>query len=307
MLKKRKIVLTGGAGFIGSNTARLLFGDNEIVVIDNLLTGRYENVSDMVDHIKIIKDDVNNLDLLRDEFESADFVLHLAALPFVQRSIDDPISANKNNLDGTLSVLVSARDCGVRRVVFASSSAIYGDSINMPLQEIAVPRPLSPYAVTKLAAEHYCRVFYEVYGLETVALRYFNVFGPGQNPSSEYAAVIPKFINAIKTGRQPVVYGDGEQTRDFVFIDDVVRANILACEASNAAGKVFNIATGEATSLNRLLKVLGGAVAAKINPIYSDARPGDIRHSVADISLARSILGYEPKVRIEEGLRAMFS
>ena len=223
----------------------------------------------------------------------------------MHRSFEDPIFANKNNLDGTLSVLVAAKDCGVRRVVFASSSAIYGDSIDMPLRETVTPRPLSPYAVTKLASEHYCRVFHEVYGMETVALRYFNVFGPGQNPSSEYAAVIPKFINAIKTGRQPVIYGDGEQTRDFVFVADVVRASILACQASNSAGKTFNIATGKATSLNRLLNAMSLAASTRIIPIYSDSRSGDIRDSLADISLARRILGYAPEVRIEDGLRAL--
>lgn len=305
MLKNKKIILTGGAGFIGSNIARSLFSDNEVVVIDNMITGGHENISDMTGHIKFIKDDINNQDMLRVEFQSADYVLHLAALPSVQRSFEDPIFANKNNLDGTLSVLVAAKDCGVRRVVFASSSAIYGDSIDMPLRETAMLRPLSPYAVTKLASEHYCRVFHEVYGLETVSLRYFNVYGTGQNPSSEYAAVIPRFINAIKTGSQPVIYGDGEQTRDFVFVADVIMANILACEASNAAGKAFNIATGKATSLNQLLNTLSLAAAKKIIPIYSDSRSGDIKDSVADISLARRILGYEPKVRIEEGLRAL--
>lgn len=305
MLKNKKIILTGGAGFIGSNIARSLFSDNEVVVIDNMITGRNENISDMTGHIKFIRDDINNLDMLRVEFQSADYVLHLAALPSVHRSFEDPIFANKNNLDGTLSVLVAAKDCGVRRVVFASSSAIYGDSIDMPLRETATPRPLSPYAVTKLASEHYCRVFHEVYGMETVALRYFNVFGPGQNPSSEYAAVIPKFINAIKTGRQPVIYGDGEQTRDFVFVADVVRASILACQASNAAGKTFNIATGKATSLNRLLNAISLAASTRIIPIYSDSRSGDIRDSLADISLARRILGYAPEVRIEDGLRAL--
>jgi len=305
LLKNKKIILAGGAGFIGSNIVRSLFSDNEVSVIDNMITGRHENISDMMGHIKFIKDDINNLDMLRVEFQSADYVLHLAALPSVQRSFEDPIFANKNNLDGTLSVLVAAKDCGVRRVVFASSSAIYGDSIDMPLRETVTPRPLSPYAVAKLASEHYCRVFHEVYGLETVALRYFNVFGPGQDPSSEYAAVIPKFINAIKTGKQPLIYGDGEQTRDFVFITDVVKASELACQASNAAGKAFNIATGEATSLNRLIHAVRIAVDTCINPIYSDARSGDIRDSVADISLARRILGYEPKVRIEDGLKAL--
>lgn len=307
LLKNKKIVVTGGAGFIGSCIARSLFSDNEVIIIDNLLTGRYENISDIAGYIKFVKDDINNLEMIKKECASADYVIHQAALPSVQRSVDDPIAANINNLDGTLNVLIAARDCGVKRVVFASSSAIYGDVTDMPLRETAMSKPLSPYAVTKLAGEHYCRVFQEVYGLETVSLRYFNVFGPGQNPSSDYAAVIPKFIKAVKKGEPPVVYGDGEQTRDFIFVEDVVLANVLACEAPNASGKAINIGTGNGISLNQLLDNLRTVASERINPIYTNPRSGDIRDSLADVSLAKSILGFEPKVGIEKGLRAMMA
>jgi len=305
LLKNKKIVITGGAGFIGSNLARSLFLDNEVVVIDNLLIGRYENISDIADHIRFVRSDINDLDILKKEFECADYILHQAALASVPGSVDDPISANRNNVDGTLRVLIAARDCEAKRVIFASSSAIYGDASEMPLRETTPPKPLSPYAVTKLAGEHYCRVFHEVYGLETVSLRYFNVFGPGQNPSSDYAAVIPKFVKAAQAGESPTIYGDGEQTRDFVFVQDVVRANILACMAPQAAGKAFNIAAGKGISLNRLLDSLSIIFARRIIPIYADPRPGDIKHSLANISLAKDILGYETKVDIVEGLRAI--
>ena len=306
-MKNKLIVITGGAGFIGSNIARSLCEKNEVTVIDNLFTGRCENISDIADRIRFIKEDATNLDMLMREFQFADYVLHQAALPSVLRSVEDPITTNRNNLDSTLNVLIAARDCEVKRLVFASSSAIYGDACQIPVPETASPKPLSPYAVTKLAGEHYCKVFYEVYGLETVSLRYFNVFGPGQDPRSEYAAVIPKFINAIKNDGRPVVYGDGMQTRDFVFVEDVVRANVLACDAPKAAGRIFNIATGEGTSLNQFLDTLRTITGRVIEPIYTDPRRGDIRDSVADISQANNILGYEPHVKMEKGLRVMLS
>lgn len=307
MLRNKLIAITGGAGFIGSNLVHSLCPENEVIVIDNLLTGHYENISDIADCIRFIREDVNNLDMLMREFESADYVLHEAALPSVQRSVEDPVTTNRNNIDGTLNVLVAAKNCGVERVIFASSSSIYGDTSQIPVKETSPQRPLSPYAVTKLAGEHYCKIFHEVYGLETVSLRYFNVFGPEQDPGSEYAAVIPKFINLINNGGRPVVYGDGEQTRDFVFVEDVVRANMLACEAPKAAGKIFNIASGKGTSLNKLLDIIGKITDRRIVPIYTDPRRGDIRNSVADISQAREILGYRPQVEIEEGIRTMLS
>ncbi len=244
--------------------------------------------------------------MLGKEFESADYVLHQAALPSVQRSVDDPITTNRNNIDGTLSVLVAARDCGVRRVVFASSSSIYGDTSELPKVETFTPNPLSPYAVTKLLGEYYCKIFHNIYGLETIALRYFNVFGPRQDPDSQYAAVIPKFIKALRSGDRPIVYGDGEQSRDFTYVANVVEANILACEAPAAAtGKVMNIACGERISLNNLLGMLNEIFETEIEPIYSDPKQGDIKHSIADINLAKRLLGYEPKYGLKNGIREM--
>ena len=306
-MRNKRIVVTGGAGFIGSNIARWLCDENDVIIIDNLLTGKYENISDIADRVRFVRKDIKNLDMLRGEFESVDYVLHQAAIPSVQRSVDDPIDTNRNNVEGTLNVLVASRDCGVKRVVFASSSSVYGDDPELPKKETFTPKPMSPYAVTKLAGEHYCNVFYELYGLETVALRYFNVFGPGQDPNSDYAAVIPRFTKALLSGDQPVIFGDGEQTRDFVFIQDVVRANVLACLSKVAAGKVLNIATGKGISLNQLLDVIAKVTDLKISPIYEDPRAGDIRDSVADISKAKDILGYEPMVGMENGLRAMLS
>lgn len=303
--QNNRIVVTGGAGFIGSNIARALCEENDVIVIDNMSTGRRENLRGLEGRIRFVECDINDINMLKGEFESVDYVLHQAALPSVQRSIADPMTTNRSNVDGTLSVLVAARDCGVRRVVFASSSAVYGDSPELPKRESAAPRPMSPYAVTKLVGEEYCRVFYEIYGLECVSLRYFNVFGPGQDPASEYAAVIPRFINAVLSGSQPVVYGDGEQTRDFVYVKDVVRANILACLSPRAAGLAINIGTGYATSLNRLLDSIRRILKKDIRPIYTEPRPGDLRDSVADITLAKEVLGYVPEYGLEDGLKEM--
>ncbi len=304
-MRGKRVVITGGAGFIGSNIARALCDENEVSVIDDLSTGRLEKIADILERIRFVKGDIKDIDLLRREFESADYVLHQAALPSVQRSVEDPLAVNAANVDGTLSVLIAARDCGVRRVVYASSSAVYGNTQTLPIKESHALRPASPYAVTKLVGEQYCRVFHELYGLETVSLRYFNVFGPGQDPDSEYAAVIPRFISAILNKKQPVVYGDGEQTRDFVYVGDVVRANIMACESSSAVGEAINIATGKPTSLNRLLAVLARVTSRDIEPVYTGPRPGDVKHSVADISLAGELLGYTPALDLEEGLRRM--
>jgi UDP-glucose 4-epimerase len=304
-LQNRRIVVTGGAGFIGSNIARALCEENDVTVIDNMSTGRRENLRGLEGRIRFVEGDINDIEMLKAEFESVDYVLHQAALPSVQRSIIDPMMTNRSNTDGTLAVLVAARDCGVRRVVFASSSAVYGDSPDLPKRESSVPRPMSPYAVTKLVGEHYCRVFCEIYGLECVSLRYFNVFGPGQDPASEYAAVIPKFIDAVLSGSQPVVYGDGEQTRDFVYVEDVVRANILACTSPNAPGLAINIGTGCATSLNRLLDAISKILNRDVRAVYTEPRPGDVRDSVADITLAREVLGYAPEYGLEDGLKEM--
>jgi len=294
-------VITGGAGFIGSNLSHSLYEDNDVIVIDNLLTGHFENISDIADKIRFVKDDLKNLEMLKQEFDSADYVFHQAALPSVQRSVEDPVTSNRNNIDGTLNVLVAARDCGVRKVVFASSSSVYGDTPTLPKREEMKPNPKSPYAITKLAGEYYSRVFSEIYGLKTVSLRYFNVFGPRQDPNSQYAAVIPLFITRILKKEPPIIYGDGTQTRDFTFVKDVVRANLLAAE-SRAEG-VFNIACGRQITLNDLADQIMKVVGIKMDKVYESPRTGDIKDSLADISSAREKLGYDPKFDLNSGLR----
>jgi nucleoside-diphosphate-sugar epimerase len=305
LFRSKKIIITGGAGFIGSNLARALCYENEVVVVDNLCTGEIENIIDIMDNVIFIQEDISNLEALRGAFEGGDYVLHQAALPSVQRSVEDPITSNRNNVEGTLNVLVAARDCGVRRVVSASSSSVYGDSPTLPKVETFQPDPRSPYAVTKLAGEFYCKVFYDIYGLETISLRYFNVIGPGQSPKSQYAAVIPKFVEAIRTGERPEIYGDGEQSRDFIYVENVVIANVLACEVPRASGESINIGSGEPVTLNRLIDDLKEILKSEIEPIYSEPRLGDVRHSLADISLAKELLGYKPRYSFREGLEKM--
>jgi nucleoside-diphosphate-sugar epimerase len=302
-IKNKRIIVTGGAGFIGSNIVDALAKDNEVVVIDNLITGRLQNILKFSSHIKFAQIDINDLGALKEEFEFSDYVLHQAALPSVQRSVKDPNPTNYNNVNGTLSVLTAARDCGVKRVVFASSSSVYGNTGLGPKTESLNPNPISPYAVSKLIGEHYCKIFYELYGLETVVLRYFNVFGPNQDPYSEYAAVIPKFIKAVRCGEPPIIYGDGEQSRDFTYVENVVLANILACKGSKPVGEVMNIACGERTTLNRIIQYLDEILDSDINPMYTEQRPGDIRDSLADISKARRLLGYSPKYSLKDGLK----
>lgn len=296
-------LITGGAGFIGSNIAyELVEKGNNVKIIDNLATGKKENISGILDRVKFIQGDIKSLGLLKNSMEDVDYVLHQAAIPSVPRSIKDPILSNDSNINGTLNVLIAARDCGIKRVVYASSSSVYGDTPTLPKKEDMTPNPKSPYAVTKLTGEYYCKVFYEVYGLETVCLRYFNVFGARQDPKSEYAAVIPKFITAMLHDNRPEVYGDGLQTRDFSYIENVVDANILSCKAKNAPGQVFNIACGERTTLNNLIDVLNEILNKDIKPIYTNTRPGDIKHSLADVSKAREVLGYNPKYNLKQGL-----
>jgi UDP-glucose 4-epimerase len=301
MLKNKKIVITGGAGFIGSNLARSLCDENEVIVIDNLLTGRNENIYDIVDRIRFVRDNVNSFEMLMREFQSADYILHQAALPSVQRSVEDPITTNMNNIDGTLNVLVAARECGVNKVVYASSSSVYGDTPTLPKREDMKPNPKSPYAITKLAGEYYCRVFSEVYGLKTVCLRYFNVFGPGQDTNSQYAAVIPLFITRILKGKAPIIFGDGTQTRDFTFVKDVVQANVLALE-SQAEG-IFNIACGRQITLNDLADRIMEIMGIDMKKVYDRPRKGDIKDSLADITCARKMLGYEPRFDLNLGLK----
>ena len=303
-----KFLVTGGAGFIGSNIAAHLLSEGEDVrVLDNFSTGRRSNV-EALQGAEIMEADLCDPQACRQGVEGVDYVLHHAALPSVPRSVEDPAESNRANVDATLNLLLAARDttargAGVKRVVFAASSAAYGNQPELPKRETQLPDPLSPYAVAKLTGEHYCKVFHEVYGLETVALRYFNVFGPRQDPASQYAAVIPIFITAMFKGEQPTIFGDGEQSRDFSHVENVIHANILATQSPNAPGHVLNVACGARQTLNQLVETLNELLGTQIEPRYADPRPGDVLHSHADISLAREVLGYEPRVDFREGLR----
>ncbi len=297
-MASEKIVVTGGAGFIGSNLVERLAEDYEVIVLDNLSTGFIKNI---IPGVKFIQGSITDLNLLKNLFQGVSYVFHQAALPSVQRSIDDPIATNSNNINGTLNILVAARDCGVSKVIFASSSSVYGDTPTLPKREDMKPNPKSPYAVSKLVGEYYCRVFSDVYGLSTICLRYFNVFGPRQNPDSEYAAVIPRFTTRILHGKPPIIYGDGMHTRDFTYVKDVVKANILAME-SNTEG-IFNIACGRRVSLNDLAHALMELIGTEMDPIYESPRPGDIKDSLADISSAGEAIGYKPDFDLISGLK----
>ncbi len=307
-MKNKRIIVTGGAGFIGSNITETLASENEVIVIDDLSTGYKKNIDHLIDENKIrfVEGSICDIDLLQKEFSGIDVVFHQAAIPSVPRSVSDPLQSNHANINGTLNVLVAARDNEVDKVVYASSSSVYGDSPTLPKHEEMTPNPLSPYAVNKLAAEYYCKVFTGVYGLKTVALRYFNVFGPRQDPASEYAAVIPKFIRLISEGKSPVIYGDGEQSRDFTFIDNVVQANIKAAEHESVIG-VFNAACGEKMTVNQLAKELMRIIGKNVEVTYEPPRPGDIKHSLADSSKAKEAFGFDPTVSIKEGLKETVS
>jgi nucleoside-diphosphate-sugar epimerase len=300
-------LVTGGAGFIGSNLVEaLLDGGHAVRVLDNFSTGKRENLSDFNGQIDLIEGDLTVLSDVRKAVQDVDVVLHQGAIPSVPRSVEDPLGSTQANVNGTLNVLVAARDAGVRRVVYASSSAVYGDQApDAPKVETMNSQPISPYGVDKLAGEHYCRVFYQVYGLETVTLRYFNVFGPRQDLESMYAAVIPRFITALLQGEPPTVYGDGEQTRDFTYVGNVVAGNLLAARAPAdlAAGQAVNLAAGGQTSLNTLLEMLHEIIGCATPPIYTDPRPGDIKHSLADVGKAERLLDYRPEVSLLGGLR----
>ncbi len=296
--------VTGGAGFIGSNIVRhLILNGQSVRVIDDLSTGRRDNLAGPRGDMTFFKESVCDLGVLRRVFEGADYVLHQAAVPSVPLSINDPLRTDEVNVRGTLNVLIAARDCAVRRVVYASTSAVYGNAPGEPKREEMAPSPESPYAVSKLAGEQYCRVFAQVYGLETVALRYFNVYGPHQDPHSDYAAVIPAFITRLLQGEQPRVFGDGEQTRDFVFVEDVVRANLSAAHAEGASGGAINVGSGEARSLNELLAILAELLHEEVEPEYCEPRPGDVRHSRPDVGRARELIGFEAATDFREGLR----
>jgi UDP-glucose 4-epimerase len=299
----RKIVITGGAGFIGSALARALVArGDEVLVLDNFSSGKRENLQDVPGSLAVVEGDILDSSLLDRVFAGAEVVFHEAAIPSVPRSLAAPLPSHNANATGTLTVLEAARRCQVRRVVYAGSSSAYGEPPSLPVVENMAPAPLSPYAVSKLAGEHYCRVYARVFGVETVILRYFNVFGPRQDPNSQYAAVIPRFITAALDGLPVTVYGDGEQSRDFCFIDNVVEANLRAADAEGASGKVFNIACGTGTSLNRVLDLLGEALGRPVSACHEPARAGDVRHSLADISQAKAVLGYTAAVDFLTGL-----
>ncbi len=297
-------LVTGGAGFIGSHLAAALVARGESVrVVDSLITGHRANLVAIGEPLEFVEGDLADLSVARQVMEGVDYVLHQAAIPSVPRSVADPITSNRANIDATLHVLVAARDAGVTRVVYAASSSAYGDTPTLPKHERMTPRPLSPYALQKLVGEEYGRLFAQLYGLETVAVRYFNVFGPRQDPSSPYSGVISRFLHALVHGERPTINGDGEQTRDFTYVDNVVDGVLRACSAQGASGAVINVAMGERTSLNELLARLVALTGIDVEPKFAEARAGDVRDSLADISLAREVLGYEPTVSLDEGLR----
>ena len=299
-------LITGIGGFIGSSLARALLSRGEHVRgVDNFSTGKQENISEILDRIDFRKADILDLGAMHKASAGVDFVLHQAAIPSVPKSVLDPLGSNQANIDGTVNVLVAARDAKVKRVVYAASSSAYGDTPTLPKHEAMTPDPISPYAVAKLASEHYMISFYRCYGLETVALRYFNIFGPRQDPSSPYSGVLAKFITLMLRGEQPAIFGDGEQSRDFTYIDNAVEANLLACKAAagQAAGQVFNVATGRRVTLNGTFELLQGLTSYTGQPKYGPERGGDIKHSLADISKAKAGLGYKVEVDFEEGLR----
>jgi UDP-glucose 4-epimerase len=299
-LKNKKVIVTGGMGFIGSHLTERLLEDNEVTLIDNGITGRMENIKHLLDHknLTLIKGSIVDLNLT-EIFQGKDYVFHLAAIPSVPRSVKDPYSSNEANVTGTLNVLIAAKYAGIKKVIFSSSSSVYGDTPTLPKREDIPVNPQSPYAITKATGEMYCRVFEELYGLPTVCLRYFNVFGPRQDPTSQYSAVIPKFITAIANDKSPVIYGDGEQSRDFSFVKHVVDANILSCESDKTG--IFNIACGRRITINELVDYINEILEKDMEPMYTNSRPGDIKHSLADISKANSF-GYNPISNFKEEL-----
>ena len=295
-------LITGGAGFIGSHLAEELVRRGERVrVADSFITGKRENLAHLPG-VELVEGDLADLAVAHRAVKGVEYVLHQAAIPSVPRSVEDPVTSNRANIDASLNVLVAARDAKVRRVVYAGSSSAYGNAPTLPKVETMGTAPLSPYALQKLVAEQYCQMFTQLYGLETVAIRYFNVFGPRQDPSSPYSGVISLFIRALVEGRQPTIYGDGEQTRDFTYVANVVDGVLRACTAANASGEVINVATGGRISLNRLFAALKDLTGSSVEPVYAAERAGDVRDSQADISKARRLLGYEPTVSLEQGL-----
>ena len=299
-----KFLVTGGAGFIGSNICKELISQGCFVrVVDNLLTGKKRNLASIIDKIDFIQADMGDAEVAQSAMKDIDVVLHQGALPSVPRSVDDPAATHKHCVDATFTLLLAARDAGIKRFVYAASSSTYGDTPTLPKVETMTPMPLSPYAVAKLVGEYYCSVFYEVFGLETISLRYFNVFGPHQDPASQYAAAMPAFVTAILKDKPPTIYGDGEQSRDFTYIDNVVEANLLAARAKQTKGEVINIACGEAVTVNAIIALINELLNRNIKPIYTDPRPGDVKHSLADITLAQKLISYKTKVPFKQGLQ----
>ena len=299
-----RYLITGGAGFIGSHLVKHVLGTRGIVrVVDNLSTGSAEQLKQVGDSAQLLTGDLAEFSVAAEAVKDIDYVLHQAAVPSVQRSIVDPAGTNRSNITATLNLLENSRKAGIRRFVYAASSSAYGDTEVLPKNEEMPANPLSPYALQKWIGERYCSLYHELYGLETVSLRYFNVFGPGQDPYSEYSAVVPKFTTKL-LAREPItVYGDGEQSRDFTYIDNVIEANLLALRAPNAPGEVCNIGCGQRVTLNQLIRILEKLLSIRAQVIYAPAKPGDVRHSLADIAKATRVLGYIPKIDIEEGLR----
>lgn len=299
-----KFLVTGGGGFIGSNIARYLVKDGHyVVILDNFSTGKKENLQDIISDVKLVEGDVCDMKTVLPLVREVDYILHQAALPSVPRSIVDPVLSNYVNVNGTLVLLEAARESNIKRFVYASSSSIYGDSVELPKYEEMQPNPLSPYAVSKMAGEYYCRVFHKVYGLETVSLRYFNVFGPYQDPASQYSAVIPKFITSILSGNSPVIYGDGEQSRDFTYVSNNIEANLAACYNPGVGGEVFNISCGKRTSLNDMVTMINAELGIKIISKNEAPRKGDVKHSQGSVKKAESLLKFSASVEFEEGLK----
>jgi UDP-glucose 4-epimerase len=301
-----KVLVTGGAGFIGSNlTESLLKRKHFVRVLDDFSTGKRENLIFAKEYpsLEILEGDIRDLRICKQAIKGVEYIFHQAALPSVQRSVEDPGTSNAINVGGTLNILLAAKEEGVKRVIYASSSSIYGDTPTLPKHEEMPSNPLSPYALQKYIGEKYCQLFYQLYDLDTVSLRYFNIFGPKQDPNSVYSAVIPRFIDALLQDRPPIIFGDGEQSRDFTFIENVVQANLLAMSAERLHGEAMNIACGKRISLNQLLKILKKILGSKLAPTYQEPRKGDVRHSLADIRKSKKFINYMPKVGIEEGLK----
>ncbi|MCZ6655421.1 MAG: SDR family oxidoreductase [Planctomycetota bacterium] len=296
-------LVTGGAGFIGSHIVRRLIADGHRVrVLDNLSTGNMDKLADVIDRVEFVEGDLRQEADCQAACAGVEMVFHEAALPSVPRSVEDPQTFHANNIDGTFQLFLAAKEAGCRRIIYAASSSAYGDQPAQPKRETMLPAPLSPYALNKLVGEYYARVFYESYGLETISLRYFNVFGPHQDPESQYAAAIPAFVSAILKGEQPLIYGDGKQTRDFTHIDNVVEANMLAAVAKTTRGQVINVACGQSVTINQVINTINKLLGTDLKPRYTPPRAGDVMHSLADVTLAREVIGFEPHLMFEDGL-----